>query len=226
MFAATGLKKPFRLGHLFLLLLVAVLALTIMPAASADQFTYLYTGAPFTTCYSFSSSPCSQYFISGKVTLDAPILANDSSTQALSPISFSFSDQDPTHPVLTDQQDIPEYFYVYNTDGNGLPLSWSFFLSDATNSCSSGFQISSYATAPFDCSGGAYGGWFGGSDAPGVWSIESTPSTTTSDPPDQTTTTDTPEPSSLAMLTLALLGMMLFGRARHDRRPVLTAWRK
>lgn len=188
------------------LLVVSTSLLCLLGTSSsfADETTYAYTGAPFITCWDFSTSNCSQYYISGQITLAEPLIADDSSTQLVDPISFSFTDQDPAHPQFTNLTAIgTTYFYIYSTDASGLPTSWSFFINAAQYSCTSGFQISSYATSPFDCSGDTYYGYEGQSDAPGTWT-------------DPSPSVGTPEPSSLMLLGSGLLPIGIYFRRRRS----------
>lgn len=180
------------------LLSIFILGFSLLAGRPAHaDVTYLYNGSPFTICYGFSTGNCPQYSITGVVDLSSPLIANDPNTQIVAPTYFSFTDNDPNHPAMTAQTDNGSfYFYVYNTNASGMPTLWAIFINANSNDCTSGFEINSYSTTPYDCSAGTYNGdtWEGASNAPGIWSVA-------------------PEPPSVV-----LFGSGLFGLAAYLRR--------
>jgi hypothetical protein len=214
-------KSPSR-KPLFVLvaLLCSIGTISLAPTATADSVTYTYTGEVYTNCfgsYAPSSGPCTeQQTIT--FTLAAP-LAPDQTQDNISALVTSFSFSDGTGLVIT-QADDPLFGFAVNTDTSGNIVEWNAGAIEGNSGISSSNGINlvgpisgssdfSYANdsdsaalgtcvldiSPANCSDLNVGYEL---NDPGSWSV--------------------PEPSTLALLGIGLIGLIVLRPRRRINR--------
>ena len=161
------------------------------PSGAKADVTYYYTGNDFINIYN-SPDPTAPYttndFVSGTVVLSAPL--GDSFTGYLAPVSFSFSDGVQTLTNTSPSSTSPSFYF--STSSTGAIVDWDIAVS--------GEGTDFIITDGYGSDQGIYDNGFDQAynfGPVGVWT--------------------TPEPMSLAILGVGLLGLIVVGMSKNGR---------